>query len=129
MMKLKGRDMSRGERGFTLIEVMVALGILAFGILAIATMQVSGLSGTTKANYVTQRTVVAMDRMEQLMGMSYTAVQAESGTTTEGIYSINTQVQANTPIQNTLQITVIVTGQEKGVPRKTRLVCIRPQLI
>ena len=116
------------QQGFTLVEVMVALGILAFGILAIASMQVSGLAATTKANHVTQRTVVAMDRMEELMGMDYAAVQGQDGASTvQGIYTIATSVVPG-PILNTLQVTVMVSALEKGLTRTSRLVCLRSQL-
>lgn len=44
-------DRNRGaQAGFTMVEVMVALAILAFGILAVASMQTSSLSGTRKAH-------------------------------------------------------------------------------
>jgi len=63
--------MGKGEKGFTLVEVMVALGILAFGILAVASMQTASLVGTNKSNAVTQATTVAMDRMERLRGLPF----------------------------------------------------------
>ena len=37
----------KNEKGFTLVEVMVAVAILSFGILAVAAMQNAALLGTT----------------------------------------------------------------------------------
>jgi len=66
------RKMVKGQRGFTLVEVMVSLGILAFGILAVASMQSAALLGTSKSNAVTQATTVGMDRMERLLSLPFT---------------------------------------------------------
>lgn len=59
------------EKGFTLIEVMVALFILTIGILAVASMQNSSLLGTARSNAVTLATNVAMDRMERLLCLPF----------------------------------------------------------
>jgi prepilin-type N-terminal cleavage/methylation domain-containing protein len=59
------------EKGFTLVEVMVSIGILSFGLLAVAAMQNSALLGTAKSKAVTEATTVAMDRMEQLWAMPF----------------------------------------------------------
>jgi type IV pilus assembly protein PilV len=59
------------EKGFTLIEIMVAIFILTIGILAVASMQNSSLLGTAKSNAVTQATNVAMDRMERLLCLPF----------------------------------------------------------
>ena len=70
------RKTGKRERGFTLVEVMVALGILAFGILAVASMQSAALLGTSRSNAVTQATTVAMDRMERLLALPFTTWDA-----------------------------------------------------
>ncbi|MFC1533002.1 prepilin-type N-terminal cleavage/methylation domain-containing protein [Thermodesulfobacteriota bacterium] len=57
--------------GFTLVEVMVSLGILSFGVLAVASMQNAALLGSVKSNSVTQATTIGMDRMERLMGLPF----------------------------------------------------------
>ena len=106
------------EKGFTLIEIMVALGILAFGILAIASMQTSALSGTTRANFLTQASTVAMDRMEKLMPLSWDQTVAEDDKTTQqGIYTITTDVVTDDPAVDTMTITVRVDWEEKGAQR------------
>lgn len=70
---LNARPRTRQNRqsGFNLIEVMVALGILAFGILAIASMQETSLRTTGKAYNLTDGTSVAMDAMEDLIAKAY----------------------------------------------------------
>ena len=61
----------KNERGFTLVEVMIALGLLSFGVLAVASMQSSALLGTSRSNSVTIATNIATDRMERSMAISY----------------------------------------------------------
>ena len=71
-MNIQKKDHKKGrEKGFTLIEVLVAIAILSFGILAIASMQSSALLGTGRSNSVTQANAIATDRLERLMAMPY----------------------------------------------------------
>jgi prepilin-type N-terminal cleavage/methylation domain-containing protein len=67
----EGYQGRKREKGFTIIEIMVALFILTIGILAVASMQNSSLLGTAKSNAVTQATNVAMDRMERLLSLPF----------------------------------------------------------
>jgi len=59
------------SNGFTLIEVLIAIGILSIGILGIATLQITSMRGNQTAGRVTTASVFAMDRIEQFMGLSY----------------------------------------------------------
>ena len=71
------------EKGFTLVEVMVSIGILSFGLLAVAAMQNSALLGTSKSKAVTEATTVAMDRMEKLWAMPFDTLNASYSTGTD----------------------------------------------
>jgi type IV pilus modification protein PilV len=64
----------KNEQGFTIVEVMVALAILSFGILAVASMQTSSLLSTTRSNAVTVATNIATDRMERLISLPFDTV-------------------------------------------------------
>ncbi|OQY26014.1 MAG: hypothetical protein B6244_14420 [Candidatus Cloacimonetes bacterium 4572_55] len=54
------------EQGFTLIEIIIAMGILAFGLLAMASMQVMAIKTNGKANRITEASTFNMDIMEKL---------------------------------------------------------------
>ncbi|MFH1490184.1 MAG: prepilin-type N-terminal cleavage/methylation domain-containing protein [Pseudomonadota bacterium] len=110
-----------GQKGFTLIEVMVALGILAFGILAVASMQTASLSGTGRAQSVTEGSTFAMDRVEQLMALSYSDPALVSGSATDasGRYTINWNGTTNSPVPNTMTINVTVSWTEPGGATKS----------
>lgn len=62
---------SLDKRGFTLIEVVIALAILAIGILAMFSMQTMGIKGNTTANHISTGSTWAADRLELLMALPY----------------------------------------------------------
>jgi prepilin-type N-terminal cleavage/methylation domain-containing protein len=65
----------RSERGFTLIEAMIALVIIAFGLLALAGMQIMLSRGADVAKQRTEAMRLAQERMEVMR--SYTAIAAD----------------------------------------------------
>jgi len=62
------------EQGFTLIEIIIAMGILAFGLLAMASMQVMAIKTNGKANRITEASTFSMDQMEKLRATSITVI-------------------------------------------------------
>ena len=133
----------RGRRhpqsGFNLIEVMVALGILAFGILAIATMQESSLLASSRAYNITDGTCVAMDQMENMVSMAFTdprlndtnGVYGVLPTQTQGRFTIDCAVEQNDGVLPTgcKLISVRVQWNEAGGARKTTvLTCTKERI-
>jgi len=57
------------ERGFTLVEVLIALTIFAIGLLALASMQVTALRGNSNAQIVTDATALAEGTLEWLQSL------------------------------------------------------------
>lgn len=137
-MKMKSKK-ERGEKGFTLLEVMFAIAILAFGILAVASMQTSSMYGNSAANRLTEGTSWAGNKMEELLTIPETDAQLSSGThgpetLMSGVsrYDVNWEVidsvDPSNPLDKAKLITVTVTWQDKGNPKSTQLRCIRPGL-
>jgi len=60
------------REGLSLIEVMVALTILAFGLLTLAAMQIEALRGGRSGQVDTHATTLAQDKMEELQRMLWT---------------------------------------------------------
>ena len=73
--------------GFTLIEVVIGLVILAIGLLAIAAMQITSTKGGYFSNNVTQATIIAQDKLEYLKNLSYRDSDLSSGQHNEGTIS------------------------------------------
>jgi type IV pilus assembly protein PilV len=57
----------RNERGFTLLEVIMAVSILTIGLLAVASMQISAMKGNTISMNYTESTEMVQDRVEKLL--------------------------------------------------------------
>ena len=57
------------KKGFTLIEVLVGLIILAIGLLGIAGMQVTSVKGNSFSKNLTQASFLAQDRLEYLKNL------------------------------------------------------------
>jgi prepilin-type N-terminal cleavage/methylation domain-containing protein len=60
--------LSKENRGFSLIEVMIAMAIFSIGILAIASMQLSSTKNNTTGNITTQASMLARQKIEELKG-------------------------------------------------------------
>ena len=60
-----------GEGGFTLIEVLVAMGILVFGLLAVGTMQMSAIRGNFFSGNTSAALTLASEKMEDLLNQNW----------------------------------------------------------
>jgi prepilin-type N-terminal cleavage/methylation domain-containing protein len=59
------------NEGLSLLEVLAAIAILSFGLLAVATMQGSSIKGNSQAIGTTEAITLAQDKVEELMRLSY----------------------------------------------------------
>ncbi len=59
------------NKGFTLIEVVVALGVLSMGVISLFLMNSMVVRGNAGANTVSESTTWASDRLEKLVSMPY----------------------------------------------------------
>jgi len=62
---------SHKDEGLTILEVLIAITILAFGLLAIATMQTSSIKGNSLAIGITEGITLAQDKAEELSRLAY----------------------------------------------------------
>jgi type IV pilus assembly protein PilV len=106
----------RGEQGFSLVEILVAMTILSIGLLGMAALTVGIMHGNTQSKNVTEATALATDRLEFLRNRGFGQVPAGTVITTEGYGSIAgfpeyrrvTQTQMDTPVAGAARIQVSV---------------------
>jgi len=56
----------KDEKGFSLIELLIAMSVLAIGMLAAASMQYSAVRNNTQGNVSTQASMLAKSQLEML---------------------------------------------------------------
>ncbi|HVP30496.1 MAG TPA: prepilin-type N-terminal cleavage/methylation domain-containing protein [Myxococcota bacterium] len=127
------RAAARG--GFTVIEVMAALTILAVGVLGLALMQLHAMHGERLGRNTTAAALVARDQMERFMRMKWadlppvgggwvaqapvsTTVQSAPANFVEQTFTVAAQVRDLT-VGWTRQVDVRVTWNEPERPNKT----------
>ena len=69
------RALRARAEGFTLLEIMIALAILGFGLLAMAAMQITAMSGGRAGRHTTQAAVMARDQMETFQRVAWSSAQ------------------------------------------------------
>jgi prepilin-type N-terminal cleavage/methylation domain-containing protein len=65
----------RGKEGFSLIEVLISLVILAVGLLGLALFQTTAIKGNAIASKWTVATELAQDRLERFRHVDWASIQ------------------------------------------------------
>jgi prepilin-type N-terminal cleavage/methylation domain-containing protein len=71
------QDASHFKKGFTLVEIMVAIVVLSIGFFAASSMQISAVSTNSSANHITEATNLAQSRIEELMALEYSRISTD----------------------------------------------------
>jgi type IV pilus assembly protein PilV len=130
-------------RGFTLLEAVIAVAILAFGILAVASMQLSSIRGNAFAGDVTEATTWAHDELEKLSALPWddpqlqdsdgdgaaglgdtgfdnnpdTAADADQNPVVRGRYTLFWNIADDDPVPNTKTIRLVILWSDHGQPK------------
>jgi prepilin-type N-terminal cleavage/methylation domain-containing protein len=79
MMGTKTGRLNRTTGGFTLIEVMITIGILTFGLVALAAMQIQAMHGSDRGRHATHAAAIAENKMEQLQQDAWASIGVTGG--------------------------------------------------
>jgi type IV pilus modification protein PilV len=99
----------RDDRGFSLIEVMIAMTFLAIGLLAVAQMIPMGLSGVTQARVRTNAVQAAQERMDMLRAAEFEDASLTAGaySETDGKYTLDWTITDNTPAPKVKRVDLV----------------------
>lgn len=111
---------SRRERGFTIIEIMIAMTVLVIGMAGIVKLTVASMRASALSRHATEATVLAEDKMEFLRTVPVAAlvsgtdqVDARGKVVADAPYTREWAV-AVAPAFATLTVSVTVTWYEEG---------------
>lgn len=100
MNRQKNHPKAATDEGFTLIEVMVALVIFAFGILAVLGMQTSAIRGGHQSNNLSEAARIGANKIEEFVSEEYAYVN-DGTDSVDGKYSLRWDVDEITSGQLT----------------------------
>ena len=110
----------RHNGGFTLIEVLIAIAVFAVGMLAVGSMQISAVNNNFAARMRTEATILASEKMEELMSLEDYDDPLLSDVThnwpdpvdPDAIYCMEWEVDEDYPLTSTKTITLSVRWTE-----------------
>ncbi|MCC6544615.1 MAG: prepilin-type N-terminal cleavage/methylation domain-containing protein [Nitrospirae bacterium] len=117
------------QKGFSLLELLIALTVLAIGLLGLAGLHIAAIQGNVSGFKISTATAVAQERIEVLKALDGSAAALTAGAhaddgnqVVQGItYNRSYTIQDNTPVSGTSTLTLTVTWVEPrtGVTRNT----------
>lgn len=138
-----------GENGFLLIEVLIAICLFGFGVIAIAAMQGAALKGNAVGRHYTEATTIAIGHLENLSILPWTDAQLQDITaddiggldngfgakeavapdqqTVDGNYTVFWNIAESQLVAETKTVAMYVTWQGRGVSRSVRMRYIIPR--
>jgi len=124
---------SKNEKGVTMVEILMAICIVAVGILAVVAMQTASARGNSTSSQSTDGLILAVGQMETLMDRAWGHADLDSAgnthSVTQGQYTIEWNVTNNDVINNTKTINMTVTWSSWGVQRQITVQQVIPRII
>ena len=130
---LPARRLDRSQRGFGLIEVAIALVILAIGVLGLASLMPAGTRSTAQSGDVTRASELTAKVAERLLSVPWSHADLSSGTHNDstypwpGGYYVSYVVEDDQPITNCKRITITAHWPSPTSAHTSRLVVVNPR--
>jgi type IV pilus modification protein PilV len=109
----------RNQGGFTILEVLIAVSVFSFALLALAQMQIMAIQTNATSQQRTTAITLAQDKMEILKRLPYT--QISTGNDVSGLFARSWNVQNDFPSSGmkTINLTVSWAAGSKAVTLQT----------
>ena len=130
----------RATAGFSLLEVVIAMGILGLGLLAIAAAQLGALHLSARSRILTTAMLLAQQKMEEFHALPAAQLPASGNDANNPIdidpadddytqFNRRWTIQSNTPVTNIATLTVSVDWVEPqtGTTRTTTIQSMKAQ--
>jgi prepilin-type N-terminal cleavage/methylation domain-containing protein len=109
------------QKGFTLIEVMVTLGLLAIVMMGLQSLLATSIRAAATASTMTTATTLAQQKIELLRNTPYSDVELTSGRSESVLFYTRSWVVAAGPVTNTKNVTVSVAWSTPDGQRTVQL--------
>jgi prepilin-type N-terminal cleavage/methylation domain-containing protein len=95
--------------GFTLVEVMIVIGILAFGLVSLAAMQLKAMHGSDRGRHATYAAAVAENKMEQLQQDPWASIAVTTGFVADPVEQNDVQLDGGTTLERAYNVSYQIT--------------------
>ena len=118
-------NIKSNSKGFTLLEIVISLGILLVGILAILALFPVGFDSASRSADLTKATIFAQDQMEDLKRIGYPATAVGTPVAfSDPRFNYTVQVSTAGLPNNCQQVTLGVSWDYKGKTHNENFVTI-----
>ena len=76
MQKKRSKNIFSNDKGFSLLEVLLGVTVFMIGMLGITALNISSLKSNTFSGNLSEATIIAADKIEELMSLDYTDLPA-----------------------------------------------------
>jgi type IV pilus assembly protein PilV len=118
----------RGEEGFTLLEVLIAIAIFAIGIMGVLKMQISAMQGTNSTRVYLDTANLAQDRLELIIAASIQSTALNAGNYNDpnppAGYAISWTITDNGGATNNAKTITVVATHSSG--NRSTLTMVKP---
>ncbi len=102
------------QAGFSLIEVMIAMAILAIGLLGLAGLQGTAINGNRHGNTISQATILAQETLEQIRNADYDDITTTNFPASAAVDNFDRAIliEDDTPLNELKRVTVTVSWRK-----------------
>jgi type IV pilus assembly protein PilV len=108
---------SRATGGFTILEVMIVIGILTFGLLSLAAMQIQAMKGSDRGRHATNAAAIAENKMEQIQQDAWASIPDTGGFVADPVEQNNIQLDGSNSIERAYNVSYQITDLQATFTR------------